>query len=164
MAETKIVKMCENGTGSFSRISVTENTVELESYLAPTLDNKEHWHTVARHNYQHVMPVRFGNEMYVQAYTSETMDLYNVNRCIKISSFERDAHVVPQQLGNSLFFSVRIGNTSSLYDEIGNLIEYSDEEYLEVCQGLTQPLVRKTNNKTHKVSYWTFEGHLAAMP
>ena len=155
----EITNLIEDKKGSFSRIRVSGNRVELEVLRAKTLDEKNDWHTRREHDYSRLAIFKYGNYTYVEARDEEEkiLDIYSINRCCKICSSHIDSLVVPRVVRDEIFFKIRLPEKQFIYDESGNLIDFSSKNSLDIISNqFGDFLVKKTDAKGRS-SLWSFE-------
>ena len=162
---SEITNLIEDKKGSFSRIKISGNKVEIESLKAKTLDESSNWHILMEHEYTTVTVFTIGSHTYVEASDSrdEVLEVFSVNMCGKICTCHSQALVIPRIVSGELFLKIRLANAEGIleeqiYDEYSNLIDFSTKYFLDVTSSMFgDKFIQKRNRETGAHSLWTFE-------
>lgn len=143
----------------YRRIRVHKNEVKISTSQCKTDYDAKH-NTTLKKRYQIVNGIDVGKHQIVQGIGDGEITIFSITECQKICQFPQTAVVKYSIVGDELFVKVVDDDVEYIYDEVGNLIEKASDYHLSIVFCGCEPAIQKTNKKSGRDTYYSFEGRL----
>ena len=151
----------KTGKRSFERITVgNDNRVKITTVRGKNPEENETVIKRYERKFQIIVPMTIGNITLVQGLGKTTIEVFNINRCLRICQVERGSKIEYLFVGGEIFIKVTDENLQVIYDEVGNIIDKEVEKDLTVIFSGSGPCLQKISRETGRKELYSFEGKL----